>query len=226
MQATCPNTGCGAVYTIDPEHVGHRSVCKKCGATFVIESGGLRLATDVPVPAALAATAIRRGGRPASGTNKGGWAGLLQDPFTWLMIAGSLLVIIFLFQPVLDTFKISRIRAELESETEDTPTRRIMAPSRLMDSSSDRGGPSPESTTVKDLRDDLKDARIGAKKALYVYAWFVMFGFILLALAEIGYLVTGVSKAKRVVGAILLTAQLLIIFIAYIAISIGASFRF
>jgi len=226
MQVTCPNPGCDAVYTVDPEHVGRSSVCKTCGISFVIESDGLRLASDAPGnnPAPDQAgpstppgpTRARRFGRSSRLSANATWAAL-NEPFTWMLIAGTLLVIFFLFQPIIDNFKVSRIRAEISRESGgDLRSRRF---DKDEDSSKD-------SAKLKGLREDLEDAQLDARAAPYIYTWFVMLGFLLLAVAEIGYLVTGAAKSKRVVGAVLLSAQLLLIYVAYMVTSIGMSFRF
>lgn len=135
-----------------------------------------------------------------------------------MMIAGSFLVIIFLFQPVLDYFKISSIDAEIDRLNDGDSD----IPRKFRDR--DEEPEKKDSSKIKELRKDLNEARLDAKESRYTYAWFMMFGFLLLAFAEIGYLVTGASKAKRVVGAILLTAQILLIFIAYLAASLRAMF--
>ncbi|HEX8912202.1 MAG TPA: hypothetical protein VF796_07565, partial [Humisphaera sp.] len=36
MQVVCPNPGCGAVYTVGPQHVGKQFPCRSCGTTVVV----------------------------------------------------------------------------------------------------------------------------------------------------------------------------------------------
>ena len=220
MKGTCPNPGCDAVHTIDQQDIGRRSVCKTCGATFVIEADHLRLASDAPDNVRVPSPGSTPTG-PISVAEDKGWFALMNEPFTWLMIAGTLLVIIFLFQPALDQFKIAGINAQIERLTDDSMARSFRTGRRPSEEE-----PKKDSAEVLELRDDMKDARLDARQALYTYMWFVMFGFIFLGVAEIGYLATGASKAKRVTGAILLLVQLVTVFSAYMAMSVGASFRF
>jgi len=220
MQASCPNQGCNEAYTIGPEHVGRRSVCKRCGATFIIEADGLRL-IDAPILAEVATPPAPDTSKSPSRTRrslptpaKGAVGSFLADPFSCLMLAGSLVVVFFLFQPVLDGLKINQISAKMERLSEGSTS--IRPPRRGEE-------PPAESSELKELKEELKEARLDAREATYLYTWFVLVGFLLLVLAEIGYVVTGASRTKRVLGAVLLSGQLLMIFVAYMGASIGAS---
>ena len=48
MRNACPT--CETVYAVTPKDVGRRIVCKKCGATLVIDDDGFRVETP-PRPA-------------------------------------------------------------------------------------------------------------------------------------------------------------------------------
>ena len=205
MQVTCPNPGCNEAYTIGPEHVGRRSTCKGCGATFVIEADGLQL-VDAPAPAAAAPAAparTRRGRASMPSPVNDAMGSISQDPFTWFMLGGTLLVIFFLFQPILDSMKVSKLNAEIQQLSQDKDA---------------------DKDDLKELREDAKEAQISARQSGYLYTWFMLIGFLLLAVAEVGYLITGATKAKRVTGAVLLCGQLLMVFVAYMGRSIGAMF--
>ncbi len=208
MQVTCPNAGCNEAYTIGPEHVGRRSTCKGCGATFTIEADGLQL-VDAPAAAAPLADPPpakkkrTRVGRGMPSPVSEAMGPLKQDPFTWLMLAGTVIVIFFLFQPVLDNLKASRINAQIQELRQEKDA---------------------DKDDLEELQEDLQDAQLSARKSGYFYTWFMLIGFLLLAVAEIGYLITGASKAKRVTGAVLLCGQLLMVFISYMGASVAAMF--
>lgn len=46
MNNACP--GCGAVYSVQPQHVGRRLACKKCGVALAVDATGLHLADAEP----------------------------------------------------------------------------------------------------------------------------------------------------------------------------------
>jgi len=210
MQVNCPNEGCNELYTVGPEHVGRRSVCKGCGATFVIEADGLRLVdapvrtevvTGTPATPETTTSPTRRTRQSPPSPIKDAFAPILADPFSLLMLAGTMVVIFFLFQPILDGQKISRIDVNI---------------SRLVDEGRENKDKIKENEDeIKELKEDKREATYDAREAGYVYTWFMLLGFLLLAVAEIGYLVTGAAKSKRVVGAILLSTQLLLVFMRY-----------
>jgi hypothetical protein len=83
--------------------------------------------------------------------------------------------------------------------------------------SDDRG---PDRKEIERLEKDVADARISAMSSRYWYAWGMMLGFLVLAPAEIGYLCSKTSKAKRVIGTILLTLQAGVVFIVFMVMSI------
>lgn len=201
MQATCPNPGCGAVYTVEAQHVGHRSTCKKCGAAFIIEADGLRAAEatvhHAPTPVVQAERAPA-GSPAASGGERAG--SLLGDPFTWLLAAGTIVILLFTIFPTLDHMKISRYNALISAErNRDSSTFR-----RPTDEPAD-------TSKIKDLQESLKDARTSAQTNPYWYTWFMLGGFLILTAGGLGYLFSPSSKTKRIIGAIVLIGQLLIL---------------
>jgi len=206
MQATCPNPGCGATYTIGAEHVGHRSICRKCGAAFVIEATGLRLDTPAhpsPAPAAPPAMPVAAPVRPAPVAQAGDGGGIgqfLADPFTWCVLVGTIIVLVFTFLHVLDGLKVGRINAQISYERSDR--------SDPDSPSSPRG----KNDRIKALEKDLKEAELSAGASPYIYGWFYMVGFLVLTVGATGFVAMGATKAKRVVGGVLLCAELLIMF--------------
>ena len=51
--------------------------------------------------------------------------------------------------------------------------------------------------------------------------WGMMFGFVALSVASIGFLSPSQTRVRRVVGAIVISAMLLLVFIAFVIGSVG-----
>jgi hypothetical protein len=97
---------------------------------------------------------------------------------------------------VLDGLKVGRINAQISYERSDP---------------SDSGSPR-KSDRIKALEKDLKEAELSAGASPYIYGWFYMVGFLVLTVGATGFVAMGATKAKRVVGGVLLCAELLIMF--------------
>jgi hypothetical protein len=69
--------------------------------------------------------------------------------------------------------------------------------------------------TARQLDDALEDTRTSTRGRMYIYTWGIMFGFIVLGLAAVGFLSFGPTTARRVFGGIVITAEMLLIFTAY-----------
>jgi hypothetical protein len=134
MQATCPNDLWGAVYNLGAQHVGRKFPCKKCGVPLTVGSNGLHFATDdaaapPPVVAAQPVSGDELSNAVASLSEVSGAASRARRPhstptlmeqlpaefFTYLLLAGSLLVVIFLFLPLVDHAAIGRAEARIRA---------------------------------------------------------------------------------------------------------------
>jgi hypothetical protein len=127
MNNTCPNPGCGAVYTISPQHIGARMTCRKCGEALIIGAEGLQFATMTGQPESAAGSGERA---PAPAPRKAGWRGRfdlkpyfadlgprmarLADTPTWLFGTGAFLIIACLFFEKIDETKRDRIQAKID----------------------------------------------------------------------------------------------------------------
>ncbi len=65
------------------------------------------------------------------------------------------------------------------------------------------------------LEDDLEDSRGSARGRMYFYAWGQLFGFVILAIASVGFLSFGPTTTRRIFGGIVISAEILLIFIIY-----------
>ena len=74
------------------------------------------------------------------------------------------------------------------------------------------------------LKDQVALARIGFHSRLYLYTWGVLLGFLLVAVAGVGFLHPAQPTSRRVVGAIVLCVQVVFLFTVYLIQSTGAIF--
>lgn len=247
MNNTCPSPNCGAVYNLTPAHVGRSFVCKKCNSSLIVTAQGLELQAPAypPEPPDVgvieeASPVPRATGRVRSRGGSESLQKLIErlktDSFTWLFGSGLVLVILFLFLPLIDQAKISARQAAI-----DRGNSKIYGGSGSRKPAFPGGPPGVMEEPPKDKKDDAKDkekerkqweetdkpklmeevedARYSARTWLRWYSWGMMFGFICLGLAGLGYLSPQQTTIRRVVGSIVVCAQVLLIFIAFVIAS-------
>ncbi|HEV3255332.1 MAG TPA: hypothetical protein VG013_00500 [Gemmataceae bacterium] len=220
VQNMCPNPGCGAAYSITPQHIGRRLTCKKCGASLVVEPNGLQLA-DAVVAAEPAGGFEDMGGpspsRRAYGQGSAAlqsiWGRITEDVPTFLFGIGAVLVIVYLFYPLIDQAKETRAQAQIEAGD------RRLAESLQGDKGS--GDDAKKKTEdwekkKKELQKDVDDLRVSNRRAIYWYMWGMMLGFLCLAIAAIGYLSPRQTTTRRVVGSIIICAEVVLIFMTFV----------
>jgi hypothetical protein len=234
MQNVCPNPGCGAAYNLAPEHVGRHIQCKKCGAALVVEADGLHLAgnpSSGPAPFAVLGEEEARTPRGARKPSASGnptdpihrlWASVGSIVCTGLFAIGSFLVVLFLFLPIIDQMRVAAKQADIEAgnakERSDLEKKAEVQPPFPP-------GPQPSKTPSawekerKELEKEVIEVRTGARKRLWLYTIGMMLGVLSLAIASIGYLSDFQSLTRRIVGAIVICALLLMIFIVYVVYS-------
>jgi hypothetical protein len=66
------------------------------------------------------------------------------------------------------------------------------------------------------LQDDVEELTVSADRSGYWYTWGMLLGFLFLAFAALGYLNPAQPTIRRVVGAIVIVAEVLLIFMRYI----------
>ena len=208
MNNLCP--GCQTAYSVQPQHVGRRITCKKCGAGLVVEEDGLHMTSPPPPPAppeenplaAVEATppveeSTPRIVRPRQSLSpsvaiRQFFQNYGEALSTILFGAGTLLVIVFVFLPVIDQAKVARAQARVRD---------------------DAGAAQDKAAAPKEVR----DAESAAQLAHYWYDWGLLVGFLLLAGGSLGYLGSPNSPIKRVLGCIILAGQLLFVFLLVVA---------
>lgn len=245
MQNTCPNPGCGAMYNLTAQHVGRSFVCKKCGATLHVTDGGLELAGGAPSGAmgvepfpssSEEPTPMRRPTRTGGGAGAyfgEFWNRVRSDASTWLFGIGAFFTIVCLFFPLLDRGKIlDREAALAASERHEKRLNEDLA-RRIREKGESEFAKEKESREKAykhwqeiekpKLQDRVDAARDSAKTWKYWYDWGMMWGFLFLALAALGYLTPQQPTIRRVVGSIILCAMMLLIFIRFVIESAARS---
>ena len=240
MQNTCPNPGCGAMYNLTSQHVGRSFACKKCGATLVVGDHGLELAGggDAAEPMVASSedpTPMRRPTRMGSGgagmAFKQFWERVKADSSTWLFGLGAFFTIICLFFPLLDQAKVlrrevavsagdrrehrldeelNRKKQELQTKNESLDKLKGEIENRKKAADKWRDVDKPA------LVDEIGQASDSAKGWQYWYNWGMMWGFLFLAFAALGYLTPKQPTIRRVVGSIIICAMILLIFLKFV----------
>jgi len=236
MQNTCPNPGCGAMYNLTAQHAGRSFVCKKCGATLLVTEDGLELAGGSPgadpvAPSSEDPTPMRRPTRGSGGAGaifRQYWDRVRGDASTWLFGAGAFFTIICLFFPLLDRAKVDRRRIKVEAgdRREQRLTQDLQR--KRMEGGGQGDKLAQEEETRKKamkhwqevdkpkLQEEVDDANDSARAWKYWYQWGMMWGFLFLALAALGYLTPTQPTIRRVVGSIIICAMMLLIFMRFI----------
>lgn len=240
MPFACPNPSCRSVYNVSPKQAGTRFVCQSCGLALVIEADGLKLddsparagqepAANAPAPMTSAerfpwlARVPRVGGLHRLGEM------IASDPHTWLFGAGAVLVIIFLFFPLLDQAKIAgrtapitagdrrqdRLDQELEKKKKGKEDSKLDAEERERKKARDEW-----ERTKQELMVGVDEAQQSFRAANYWYLWGMLFGFLCLALASLGFLTPQQTPSRRIVGGVVICGQMLLIFFAFVIVSI------
>ncbi len=213
----CPQRGCDATYDLDYSDVGRTIRCRKCGSQLEVEERGLRLVSpgDEPVLGTEEAVPVRpvEPGRPrmSSPFQRPALTNAVTVFSTVLFTLGALLVILFLFLPVIDQTAVTRQRALART-----------AEQREKDKKSERpfgvDGDGEATATAKkraSLDGDPDEARLAAQRSFYGYSIGMLFGFLLLAGGSIGYLAPSQSTPRKVVGAVVISAQMVLVFVVY-----------
>lgn len=161
----------------------------------------------------------RRGARPGGGLLAG------FDPVrtfkdvggfpTALFAAGAFLVIVFLFQPLIGLAKVAGRQADVEAAALDHKARL----KRLERDNQTSKIPDAEKEYDR-RRDELVDrvdtARVGNAQGAYWDRWGMMLGFLALMAGSVGFLSPAQPTVRRVVGAVVVTAQVVLVFIYFV----------
>ena len=155
---------------------------------------------------------------------------------------GAVVVIVFLFLPLTDVARIQRKRGNIEleelrysrSEGKVTPSRsgrdrktrvedfKDERPDRPAEKTESRGGKKNEEDAeehekkLKSMKEELEDASLSLQRSQLFYTYGMLLGFLLLAVSSVLFLAPGQSRTKRVVGAIVITTQMLLVFFSFL----------
>jgi hypothetical protein len=235
---SCPS--CGAIYNVAPKDVGRRIRCKKCGAPLIVTDAGLEVddpdaesPRPRPAPAPAAAADFddedrdddlprRRGGRSGRGSGGLNPVQLFRDlggVATLLFGFGAFLVIVFLFMPIIGTAAVQRAQGGVERIDMDWKMKERQL---RKEKKSEEDINAAREKFYKDNDKDRADEAVGYenisnKRARWMEMYGMMFGFLFLMAGSIGYMAPGQSTVRRILGTVVLGAQMLIIFMIFAA---------
>jgi hypothetical protein len=231
MNNLCPT--CQALYNVRPKDVGRRVTCKKCGTALAVADAGLVLDQPAAAPAdrpedvfaGVAEPPRRRGrdrdrpARPAAGVD---WRQAFRDlggvP-TALFAGGAFLVIVFLFQPLIGAAAVDRARGAAERLDLDWKAKERKL--RKEKKSEDDVNKAREEFYKSQGKDEVDEAAayeaVAARRSRWLDLYGLMAGFLLLMAGSVGYTADRTSTVRRVLGTVVLGAQMLIVFAMFAA---------
>lgn len=235
MNNTCP--ACGALYTVAAKDIGRRLRCKKCRAALAVTDAGLTLDGPAPAPspapagdsfAADPAAGRRRRGRerdrePTPRTEgEADWRPRLRalgGVPTLLFGAGAFLVIVFLFQPLIGAAAVGRAQGAVERLDLDWKAKERKL--RKEKKTEDEIGKAREEFYKSQGKDELDDGAayeaVAAKRSRWYELYGMTLGFLLLMAGSIGFTSDRESTVRRILGTVVLGAQMLIVFTLFAA---------
>ncbi len=230
MNNTCPT--CGAVYNVAGKDIGRRIKCKKCSSALVVSETGLEVdaaeAVPFPAPAPAVDDAYQEDlPRPKSRRRSSSSIDPIQmfSDFggvpTLLFAFGAFLVIVFLFSPLISEAAVSRakgaeMRAQMELDQKIEKARKI---DKKTDEDINKMREEYNEKKAPVLKDDINYARISALRDIYFDRYGMMLGFLFLMVGSLGFMGPGQSQIRRIVGSIVLCAQVIIIFMVFAQMS-------
>ena len=231
MNNLCPT--CQALYTVRPKDVGRRVRCKKCGANLVVTDAGLALDAPAADTAANPFAGVepttpprRRRGRdrdgaaaPAVGFDGRRAFRHLGGVPTLLFAAGAFLVIVFLFQPLIAVAAVQRAQGAVERLDLDWKVKERKL--RKEKKGENEIGKAREEFYKAQGKDDLDEGAayeaVSAKRSRWLDLYGMMFGFLLLMAGSVGLTADRESTVRRILGTVVLGAQMLIVFVVFAA---------
>lgn len=226
MNKTCPS--CGTPFNVSPQDEGKQFNCFKCNTALTVTRTGLQAGGGAAVPlprppsapvvnlpmAEEAAAPARSAANPLADVLA--WLRYIPDVPTWLFGLGMFIVIVCLFSPALGSARAKSAeaqvqlgqmrfdRSEKEFKAKPNPSVAEVENQKKMKESWDR-----EKETLEAAA---KELDLNARAWDYWYTLGMMFGFLILAVASLGYLSPHQPTIRRVVGAVVLVAQILLVF--------------
>ena len=197
MNTACPS--CGTEYVVSAKDVGRRIVCSGCRKPLGVTETGIRLEA---VPDTT----------PASTPGPANKFLLPRDWATLLFAVGAMLVVWFALMPWIASAGVDRRQAILGSETLD----HAAYLKRLRDQNADPGQIAGAEETWQKRRETLqaevKLAEFDRSRGGYWDRYGLLLGYLVLAVGAIGWTRVGQPLVRRIVGAVVVTGQLLLAF--------------
>jgi len=215
------------VYAVTPRDIGRRIACRKCNAVLIIDEQGLRYETP-PAPAATEENPLdidvgKESPRPKKsrplqglGTGIGHWFANLPEGPTLLFTFGALLVITFLFMPIIGKAKVDRRQGTLEEEKYKHDQEVKILRTKPGNDTKVKLLEEEWPKLKEDLDVDIKKAEIDIKRSVYLDRYGLLLGFLILAIGSIRMMAADQPPMKRIVGAVVVTAQMLFVFLSFI----------
>jgi hypothetical protein len=147
---------------------------------------------------------------------------------TVVMGFGAFLVIVFLFMPIIGQAAIQRAEAgkqKLEQERDAKVKKLVPKGKKPQELTGDEQKKFLEEADkiqkdyekqISDAEDDARGEVTSNKRAVWFERYGMMFGFLFVMVGSIMYMMPEQPNIRRIVGAIILTAQLVLVFIAFI----------
>jgi len=136
---------------------------------------------------------------------------------TLLFAFGAFLIIVFLFSPLIGDAAVDRARgaearAKLELEQKIEKARKV---DKKTDEDINKMRDEFNEKKAPELKDNINYARISQMRDLYFDRYGMMLGFLFLMVGSLGFMGPGQSLIRRIVGATVITAQMLIVFLVF-----------
>jgi hypothetical protein len=224
VNKNCPV--CGTLFNVGPREVGKQFNCFKCNTALAVTGDGIQMAGGAGVvpapPGALQAVPLGAESPAAAPVTRPQGASFWRryDVPTWLFGLGALFVILFLFLPLINETRARRTKGALDlgaqrEKRQEEEFKKLKEPSTNERAKRDLARDAWAKDAAR-LEAEHSDAKAEAAMSEYWYTWGMMFGFMLLAVAALGYLDPAQPTIRRVVGAIVLSGQILLIFLRYV----------
>ena len=234
MNNTCPQ--CGAVYTVSSKDVGRRIACKKCKSHLIIDETGMRMdsinesvtatsftpsAEDLPANSNPSIPKTRNSTDLLSMR-----LGIISDWSAVVFAAGLFLVIVFHFFPRIDLSMATSRDADVQvgqiddsADQREVDARNNGKPTDADKESRRKRGDDWLKTRAK-LEERASLAKYDSARAMPWNYRGQLFGYVLLAIAGVGMLMSD-SHSRRVLGGILLLLIFVTVTHSGVSITVG-----
>jgi hypothetical protein len=128
---------------------------------------------------------------------------------------GAFLAIVFTFMPLISQAKVASRKADVTAAERDHNARLR----KLVDENQKSKIQETEKTFARkkeELEDRVEAARVSAAQSAYWDRYFLMFGFVFLMLGSLGFLMPGQPLIRRIVGAVVLSAEVILVFVYFL----------